>query len=153
MKPWITPLLAALLLAAFASCHAGDSEIIARGLQIELVQVERAADGTVQVTWRMKNPNVVPYLVDHAAHKITLGGTLLGTVNDTARLGLPPQSQAERTNPLTPAGPDAAGRVAQLAGQGTATYQVDSTVFLLIVDDDIIKSVLTGTGSVPVTAK
>ncbi len=148
MKNWLTPLLLVVSVLAFPGCT-NTSAIIVTGLKLELAQVERTGDGAIQVTWRIKNPNIVPYLVDHTILKVTLDGVLVGTVTDGARLGVPPQSQAERTSVLTPADAGAAGRLTA----GTASYRVDSTIFLLIYDDDILKASLVGSGNVPVIRK
>ncbi len=152
MKLRLLPLLCLTLLFALAGCT-NVSEIIASGLKIELVRVTRAADGSCQVTWRIRNPNVVPYLVDHAVHKLTLGGAVVGTINVTDRIAVPRESQVEQTHALTPAGADTAARLAELAGRGSADYRVDSTVWLLIFDDEREKAALTGSGTVPVTAQ
>jgi len=152
MKNWLTPLLLVGSLFALAACGS-NSEIIATGLKIELTRVERAGDGSIQVTWRVKNPNVVSYLIDRSAHKVKLDGVPLGTITDTVRLGVPAQSPVERTSVLTPANAQAAERLAQLATKSPASYTVDSTIFLLIYDDEILKATLSGAGSVPVSAK
>lgn len=152
MKNWLTPLLLAMSLLALAACTS-TSEIIATGLKIELTRVERSADGTIHVSWRVRNPNVVSYLIDRSSHKVKLDGALVGTITDNARLGVPAQSPADRTSVLTPANAQAAEQVTRLATKGSASYQVDSTVFLLIYDDEITKAALSGSGSVPVGTK
>jgi len=152
MKNWLTPLLLAMSLLALAACTSA-SEIIATGLKIELTQVERAGDGTIHVTWRVRNPNVVSYLVDRSIHKVTLDGVLVGTITDKVRLGVPPQSPADRTSVLTPVNAQVADHLVQLAAKGRASYNVDSTIFLLIYDDEITKASLSASGSVPVSTK
>lgn len=152
MKQWITPVLAALSLFVFAACS-NTSEIIATGLSVELNKIERTADGRVEVSWQLNNPNVVPYLVDRVSHKVTLDGEEIGTISDSTRLGLPKQGKEGRTNTLTLANAAAAERVAQAATRGSANYRLESTLWLLIVDDDIVKSTLSKSGTVPVSSQ
>lgn len=152
MKNWFTPLLLVVSLAAFTSC-ASTSEIITTGLRIELTQIERSSDGTIQATWRVKNPNIVPYLIDRSTHKVTLDGVLVGTITDSARLGIAAQSQVERTSVLKPANAQVADRLVQLAAKGSASYQLSSAIVLLLYDDETSKSTLTGSGSVAIRAK
>lgn len=152
MKNWLTPLLLMGALCALTACT-NTSKIISTGLSVELTQIEHRGDGTIQVTWRIKNPNVVSYLVDRAVHKVALDGALVGTIDDTSRLGVPPQSAADRTSVLTPANPQVAEHIMQLAAKGSASYQVESTISLLIYDDQISKSTLSTSGSVPVGNK
>lgn len=152
MKNWLTPLLLVVSLFILGACTSS-SEIISTGLKIELTRVERASDGTISVTWRVRNPNVVSYLIDRSIHRVKLDGLVLGTITDTARLGVPAQSPAERTSVIAPNGAMSADQFAQLATKGTASYQVDSTVYLLIYDDEITKASLSGAGTVSVGAK
>ena len=152
MKKWLTPLFAALIVAMLAGC-ASNSEIIATGLRIQLTQIRAAADGSVEVSWRVNNPNVVPYLVDRSSHKILLNGEAVGTVVDNTRVGLPPQSGVDRKAALTPANAAAAQRIAAAAGQESVNYRVDTTIWLLLVDDELEKASLTASGSVPVSGQ
>jgi hypothetical protein len=152
MKNWLTPLLLVAALFTLGACTS-TSEIISTGLKIELTRVERAADGTVHVSWRVRNPNIVPYLVDRSIHRVKLDGLVLGTITDTARLGVPPQSPADRTSTITPNGAMSAEQFAKLVAKGSASYQVDTTIYLLIYDDEVTKASLSATGTVPVSAK
>ena len=152
MKNWFTPLLLLVSLFAFTSCT-NTSEIITTGLKVELTKVARSSDGTIHVTWQVRNPNVVSYLVDRSSHKVTLDGVQIGTFTDDVRLGVPAQNVAEHTNVLVPSNAQAAEHLAQLVGKGSASYQLNSVIVLLLYDDDTSKSTLTGSGSVPVVAK
>lgn len=152
MKSWITACLALVSLLAFTSCS-HSSELIAQGLKVELTRIERTSEGSVEVTWRVNNPNIVHYLVDRATLKITLDGALLGTVNEPTRIGVVQQSFEERRGTLMPASPAAAQRVVQLAEKGSARYELDATLWLLIVDDEKVKSSLSSSGTVPVSTK
>jgi hypothetical protein len=153
MKKWFTPFLVLSALFFAAGCGTGSSELISRGLHITLNKVERAADGSFEVHWQLENPNVVAYVVDHSEHKIYLDGELVGTVFKKSRQGVPLQNKAEGTDPLTLAGPAAGAKLAQAIGQGPLAYRVDSTIWVLLADDELSKSTLVSSGSVPVTAK
>ena len=152
MKNWLTPLLLIVSLFALSSCT-NTSQIITTGLKVELTKVARSDDGTIHVTWQVRNPNVVSYLVDRSSHKVTLDGVSIGTFTDDVRLGVPAQNVVEHTNVLVPSNAQAAAQIAQLVAKGSASYQLDSVITLLLYDDDTSKSNLTGSGSVPVVAK
>ena len=152
MKNPLPPLLLALVLVCgFTAC--GAPTYITAGLKIEATGIERAADGTVRVTWRVQNPNVAAYLLARTAHKLSLNGTLVGTLTDTSPFGVPAQNHAERTGLMTPVNPPADAVLQQAVAQGSAAYRLDSTVHLLIVEDKTEKIPLTNSGTVPVTAK
>ena len=143
--------LLSLLVAGLAGC-ASSSEIITRGLRIELTGIERAADGTVAVSWRVQNPNIAPYLFARVSHKIFVNETLIGTTLDKEPMAAPAQAVASRTTKLT--GNDAANRVLTDAmARGTASYRVETQILLNIYDSTVEKSALTNSGTVPVTAK
>lgn len=151
MKHWITPflLLGTLLLAACGT----SSDIISRGLRISLVKIERAGDGSYDITWQVINPNVVAYVVDRSEHKIYLDDVLVGTVSKKNRLGVPTQNRAEGVDKLTVAGPAAVAKLTQAAAHGSAAYRVESIVWVLLADDETSKSSLSSTGTVEVSAK
>jgi len=152
MKKLLSPLCLALALAfGFTGC--GAPTYITAGIRIEPTAIERSGDGTVRVNWRVTNPNVASYVLARITHKLTLNGTLLGTFTDSERMGLPPQAQAERSGILTLANPAAGAVVEQAIAQGSASYRLDSMVFLLIEEDKNEKIPFTGSGSVPVLAK
>ena len=92
----LTRLLLAVLLASSLSSCSNVSEIIAGELKVALSKIERAGDGTVQVTWRVENPNVVSYLISKGTHKIMLNGTLVGTIVQDTPMGIPASNQLER---------------------------------------------------------
>jgi hypothetical protein len=153
MKHLFTPLLLLCLVFGGLTGCSHNTEIISAGLRIELTQIQRDNAGGVQVTWRLHNPNVVSYLFTKSSHKITLNGTVIGTVSDTAPLGLPQFNQIDRTLPLVPANPAVAEIIDRAIAQGAAAYRLESTLVVLIVDEDTEKIPLSASGSVPVTAK
>lgn len=152
MKKTCALFLAGLLLCSFSACS-NTSEIIAGELKIALAKVERMGDGSVQVTWVVQNPNVVSYLISKGSHKVMLNGTQVGTIVQDLPLGVPANNQLERTGLLVPAGPAAAAVIDQAVQQGSAAYQLDSTIYLLILDDKFEKLRLTRSGTVAVVAK
>ncbi len=152
MKKLFLLLLAGLLVCGFCAC-ASTTEIIAGDLKVELTRIERTGDGAVHMTWRVDNPNIVAYVLAKTSHKLTLNGTLAGTFTDDSHLGVPPQSQMERTGTLIPASPSVKALIDQAMSQGSAAYQMESVVMLLIFDDKFEKIRLTAKGTVPVVAK
>ncbi|HEY8993735.1 MAG TPA: hypothetical protein VIM71_03540 [Lacunisphaera sp.] len=153
MKQLLTPLLLiGLVLCGLTGCSS-NTEIMAAGLRVEVTQVQRDQTGAVQVSWRIRNPNVVSYLFSKSSHKLSLNGTAIGTLTDTSPLGVPQGSQADRTSPLVPANATANEIIDRAISQGSASYRLDSIMWVLIVDDDTEKIPLNSSGSVPVTAK
>jgi len=152
MKKWITPFLALAVLLGLAACN-NSSEIISRGLQIAVTKIERSPTGAYEISWQVENPNVVAYVVDRSEHKIFVNDALVGTVARKARQGVPLQAKAEGVDPLILANPAAADKLAQLVGQGPVSYRIESTIWVLLSDDETSKSQLTSTGTVAVTAK
>jgi len=151
MKLFLLRFLPALLLACgFTACSSPES--ITAGLKIELTGIERAGDGSVRVAWRVQNPNVFSYVLNKTTQKVTLNGTLVGTITDNSPLGVPAQSHAERTGLLSPVKPPAGTVLDQAVAQGSATYRLDSAVILLLLDEQIERIPLTGSGTVTVTA-
>ena len=152
MKKWITPFLALAALFVMAGCG-GMNATISKGLRIALTQIVRAADGSYTVAWQVENPNVVSYVVDHSEHKVYLDNVLVGTISKKSRQGVPVQNKAEGVDPLIPEGPAAAEKLAQAIAQGQAAYRVDSTIWVLLADEETSKSTLVSNGTVAVIAK
>jgi hypothetical protein len=152
MKKWITPLLTLAALIFVAGCGSS-AEIISKGLRISLTQITRSAEGSYAVSWQVENPNVVHYVVDRSEHKIYLDDVLVGTVAKKSRQGVPMQNKAEGVDPLTPNGPAAIEKLTQAIAQGQATYRVESTIWVLLADDETSKSNLVSTGTVALSAK
>jgi hypothetical protein len=153
MKHLLTPLLLlALTLGGLSGCSSM-TETIASGLRIEVTQVQRDSGGNVLVSWRVQNPNVVAYLFTKSSHKLSLDGTVVGTFEDTVRLGLPAFNHADRTATLVATGAAAAQVIEQALARNSAGYRIDSTLWVLIVDEQIERIPLNGTGTVPVSTK
>jgi len=152
MKRYLAPVVLPALLAFFASCT-NVGEIIATGLEVEITGIQRAGDHEAEVSWRLKNPNVVSYLFSHITHKIRLNGTPLGTIDEKDALALPAKSDSEHTGKLTGLDPAASRALADAAIAGSASYQIDTELTVLIYDDNKEKSLLSGSGSVTVKNK
>jgi hypothetical protein len=153
MKQLLTPLLLlSLILSGLTGCSS-TSKIISSGLRVELTRVERDSSGAVQVTWRVHNPNVVSYVFSKSAHKLSLDGAVVGTIEDVAPLGVPQLSQADRVATLVSSGAAASQVIDQAIPRGSASYRLDSTIWVLIIDDELEKIALAGAGTVPVSTK
>lgn len=152
----MTKLFAPLLLtlaALFLGGCGSHTEVITAGLRTDLVSVKRAASGDIQITWRVRNPNVISYVLTKHAIKVSLDGVPVGTATGTSRFGIPSMNQVDQTSVLTVTDPAASQALAQALARGSASYKLDATLWLLIVDEDIEKFNLTGSGTVPVTAE
>lgn len=152
MKNFAAPLVLTLLVAFFtAGCFGPTTAMV--GLNVELAAVSRSGDGKVEATWRVLNPNIVPYLVARAEHRIYLDNVLIGTVNDRGALAVPSQSKGERVSAVTLAGPAAEQAVAAAVTAGSASYRLESEVTIRLYGDQTDKTDLRAAGTVPVTAK
>lgn len=145
-------LLLLCVIGLVAGCSSA-SKVIAAGVQVELLRVQRPGSGPAKVTWRVNNPNVVHYLFTRSVLKVTLDGVAVGTVTDTSNLGVPAQSQAEFTSDLVVAGPAASQALDRAVAQGTAAYQIDCSLWMLLIDDDYEKIAQKASGTVAVSAQ
>lgn len=155
MKRFLTPLfsLALLILAAGSVTGCSSSHrIISNGLELEITGIESASDGTVAVSWRIKNSNVVAYLFSHLSHKIQLNGVPLGVIEEREALGVPASSEAGRTSKLIPQDAAAARAITEAVNAGSGNYHIDTQITILVYDDAKEKSVISGSGTVPVKA-
>ena len=152
MKQLITPfLLLGLLAAVLTGCNSG--QVVTVGLKVELIGIQRAGDGTTQVTWRVNNPNVVSYLLSETRHRIYLNGALIGSVVDTEPTAFPAQGHVDKTGKLVLAGAAADRPLSEAATAGSASYRVDSQVIVQLYGDMTEKGSLSHSGTVPVTSK
>ena len=152
MKLFPTPLCVLFVFAAFlAGCGGPNTTTV--GLKVELSRVAHGGNGRTEVSWRLVNPNIVPYLLARATHKIYLDGVLVGTVDDREALAVPAQSNQDRTSPLTSAGAGAEAALANAARNGSAAYRVESVVVVRLFGETTEKTDLRATGTVPVAGK
>ena len=154
MKKLITPLLLLAGCVLFlAGCSGFDRGVTSVGLGVELAGIERAADGTVAVSWNLINPNVSSYLLARVSQKISLNGILVGTTLDTDPMAIPAQKTTNKVTKLTLAGPAAERLIAEAAAKGSAAYRVETQLLIRLYGDMTDKGLLTHSGSVPVTGK
>lgn len=131
MKKPLALLIAFLgLLSLLAGC--GSAPRI-NGLMVELVQLERAADGTFTATLRYTNPNVVAYNVARSTHKLTLNGRSVGTIVAQNPVGVPPQFTLMHQGRLKLSG-DAT------LPAGAADYRMDTQLTLRLFGDAVEKA-------------
>jgi hypothetical protein len=147
--------LSALLLLVLLALAAGCKNYViptTAGLHADLISLQRAGN-EVQVTWRLRNPNVVAYVLTQTSHRVTLGGTLVGTVTDKERIGVPSQNEVERIGVLVPASPAAQEAINQAIANGSAPYTLESTFWMLMIEDKTEKFTRSSSGRIPITAK
>lgn len=140
MKRLLLPVLLLGLAALGAGCS---SPAPLAGLSLELVALERAADGGVSATVRIVNPNLVAYNLARATHRIIVDGRLVGTLRYDRPTGVPAQNVAAQE-----------GRLALEPGtslpSGPAAYRLESKVVLTLWGDRTEESKLSAAGSVTV---
>jgi LEA14-like dessication related protein len=152
MKKLFLPLLISLFALLLSSC-ASHIEASTAGLRAELVKLQRTASGDIQVTWRVRNPNVVAYVLTKSSLKITLDGVAVGTVDAEKRFGIPSMNQVDQVGMLTATSPAASQAINQALARGSASYNLNAVLWLLVVDDDFEKFTLTASGTVPASAE
>jgi LEA14-like dessication related protein len=153
MKKLLTPLVLLLGVVLFHAGCSNSGTIVVTGLRIEITGIERSSNGDVQVTWRLMNPNIVPYLLSRVSQKISLNNTLVGTTLDTAPIAIPAQDHATHTSKLTLAGGAASQVLAGAAGHGPVSYRVETALSIQLFGDMIERGDISGAGVVPVIAK
>lgn len=154
MKKLLTPLLVlACSILILAGCNGFERGITAVGLSVELTGIERAADGTVAVAWKLVNPNIAAYLIARTNHKIFLEGRLVGTALNEEPTAVPAQQSVAKVTRLTLADAAAAGLIADAAARGSAAYRVETQLVIRLYGETTDKGSLTHSGSVPVTNK
>ena len=150
MKELHPPLFLLALLAAMLTGCTNSSRLVATGLGVELTRIERAGDGTVSVSWRVDNSNIVAYLLSRVSHKIYLNGAYLGTVVDEEPLAVPAGTNAGRTSKLIHGDAAGLGMLAEAVTRGSANYRVDTKIVIRIYDQTVENAVLANSGLVPV---
>jgi hypothetical protein len=154
MKKLLPPLLLlATSVLFFAGCNGFERGITAVGLSVELTGIERTADGTVTVAWKLVNPNISSYLIARTNHKIFLEGKLVGTALNEEPTAVPAQQSVAKVTRLSLADAAAAGLIADAAARGAAAYRVESQLLIRLYGETTDKGALTHSGSVPVTNK
>ncbi|RXK54669.1 hypothetical protein ESB00_01875 [Oleiharenicola lentus] len=134
MKKLFAPLLLALGVLFVAGCSS-NMQIITAGLRAELLRLQRLPGGDVQVTWKVSNPNVVPYVITRANLKISLEGKAVGELTEPRRFAVPAQNLAEQTSVLSAASVTDAALLEQALSRGSASYDLNATIWILMLED------------------
>ncbi len=151
-KLHIPAILLAVLVAFLAGCN-NTSRLVSNGLGVELTKIERGSDGTVSVSWRVENSNIVPYLLSRISHKIYLDGTYLGAIMEEEPLAVPASTNSGRTSKLAKEDAAAAQAISVAIARGSGSYRMDTQIVIRIYDENVEKANLANSGTVPVTAK
>ncbi len=151
MKKFFAPWFLLVCGLAFLGGCSSSSRIIAVGLRPEITAIERAGDGSVNVTWQIVNTNIVPYLLSEVEHKIFVNGTEIGRVRSSSPLAVPAQTNAGATDRLELSG-NAASLLSAAAGS-SANYRVETRITIQIYGDNTEKSQIAHTGTVTVVNK
>lgn len=141
MKRLLLPVLLLGLLVLGAGCSSTPAPMA--GLSLELVALERGADGAVAATVRVVNPNLVAYNLLRAEHRVFLDGRAIGTLKYTQPTGVPAQNVAEQRGNLE------LERGASVAA-GTTAYRLESRLTLTLWGDRTEDAKLSAIGTVTV---
>lgn len=137
-------LLSLGLVSLLSGC--GNSARPLAGLVLELTAVERAADGSVNATVRIINPNMVSYNIASATHRVFLADRLIGTLKIDSPTGVPAQMGIDQSGSLQ------LERGATLP-DGSARYRLESSIVMRLWGESTKAHKLSGTGTVAVTAQ
>jgi hypothetical protein len=113
-------------------------------LQVELVKLERSTDGSLVATLQFDNQSVYSLNIAASVHQLSLNGKPVGVLSIMDPLGLVAEKATQQTAVLK-----ILGGVPPASGQ--ATYQLSSTITLLLYDEqkEFYKTTQTGTIVVP----
>lgn len=134
MKKLFAPLLLVIAVLLTAGCSS-NMQIVTAGLRAELLRVQRLPTGDVQVTWRLNNPNVVPYVITRATLKVSLDGKPVGEFTETRRFAVPAQNVAEQTSVLAGTAVTDSAAVEQALRKGNVSYSAAATIWILMLED------------------
>lgn len=139
-KLFLLLLVSLTALTLFNGCSSGVERI---GVQVDLVKLEKQANGSLTASLRFSNPNVGPINLLKSTHQLTLDGKPAGTIIISEPVGVPAQNTATVPVVFTPAGGLA-------AISGSVSYQLSSLLILSIYDDDTEKFKTSSAGTVTV---
>jgi hypothetical protein len=139
-KLFLSLLLALGVITLLNGCSSGIERI---GLQVQLVKLERKADGSLLASLLFSNPNVGSLNLAKSTHTLLLNGHPVGVLETVEPIGIPAQQTLTTTVTLK-------GNAAAAAVSGTVTYQLTSTITLNIYDDNTEKYKTSSSGSVAV---
>lgn len=138
-KLFLTLLLALGAITLFSGCSSNVERI---GLRVDLVKLERKADGSLLASLLFSNPNVGSLNIGKSTHTLVLNGQPAGVLETEEPIGIPAQQTVTIT--VAPKGKAAA------AVSGTVTYQLASIITLNIYDDNREKYKTSSSGSISV---
>ena len=151
--PTLAPSMKKLLFAAVLSlglvsllAGCGNSARPLAGLALELTSVEQTADGAVNVTVRVVNPNMVAYNIASATHRVYLQDRLVGTMKINSPTGVPAQMGIDQTGPLQ------LERGAQLPN-GSVRYRLDSMLVMRLWGDNTKTHKLSAVGTIAISGQ
>jgi hypothetical protein len=147
MKKLFAPLLLALGVLFTAGCSS-NMQIVTAGLRAEMLRLQRLPGGDVQVTWRVNNPNVVPYVITRATLKLSLDGKPVGELTEPRRFAVPAQNLADQSSVLPASAITDATTVEQALARGSASYSLNATIWILMIEDKEEKFRADSSGSV-----
>lgn len=139
-KLFLTVLLLLGVIIQFTGCSSGVERI---GLQVQLLKLERKADGALLATLQFSNPNIGSVNLAKSSHQVTLNGKPAGMIEISEPLGLPAQQAVTTAATLKPS----AG-LGDISGQ--VSYQLVSSLTLSIYDDNTERFKTSSSGTVTV---
>ena len=139
-KQFLALLLVLGVMTLLQGCAAKIDQV---GLQVQLVKLERKADGSLLASLLFSNPNVGSRNVAKSSHQLTLNGKLAGELDIVEPLGLPALQTA--TVPVTLKRASGAAEVA-----GSVSYQLASLLTLSVYDDNVQRYKTSSSGTVVV---
>ncbi len=147
MKKLFAPLLLAFTVLFAAGCSS-NMQIVTAGLRAEMLRLQRLPGGEVQVTWRVNNPNVVPYVITRATLKISLDGKPVGELTESRRFAVPAQNLVDQTSVLPAGAITDSAAIEQALARGNAGYSLNATIWILMLEDKEEKFRADASGSV-----
>ena len=139
-KLFILTLLGLTVLGLFSGCSSGVERI---GLQVQLVKLDKKANGSLLASLLLSNPNVSSVNVAKSTHQLTLNGRSAGILEVTEPVGIPAQQTTTITVSFTPVSGTA-------DVSGPVSYQLASQLTLRIYDDDTERYKTSSSGTVTV---
>ena len=130
--------LAFIALTLLDGCSSRTERI---ALQVQLVKLERKANGSLLASLLFSNPNVNGINVVKSTHQITLNGKPAGVLEVIEPLGLPAQQTTTTTVTFTPV-------TGTADVSGSVAYHLTSLLTLSIYDDDVERYNTSSSGTV-----
>lgn len=138
MKNTLLALCAALaLVVSFTGCGGH----IPVSVDLELVSLDRGADGNGKATLRFINRGIVAYNFKETTTRVLIDGKPVGMIAIKNAVGIPASAAVEQSGVFT------ADKGAAIP-TGTARYQLDAQVTVTLYDDNVEKLKLTSSGTV-----